>query len=122
MSFDPRPPLRLLTEARHLREGEGLRFRLELDGITYDAFAVRWRGRAHGYLNVCRHEGLPLDFGDGHFFDEACDALVCCHHSARYRPDSGVCFDGPCIGARLTALALEERDDGLWCLGRKAPA
>ena len=51
-----------------------------------------------------------LDFGDAHFFDDAYDALVCCHHGARYRPETGECVDGPCEGGRLTALAMEERD------------
>ena len=67
---------------------------------------------------VWRHESLPLDFGDAHFFDEAYDALVCVQHGARYRPDDGVCFEGPCAGARLTALSLVERDGGIWCAGR----
>ena len=94
------------------------RISVRLDGVVYDAFAVRWRGSVHAYLNVCRHEALPLDFGDAHFFDEAYDALVCVHHGARYRPDTGECVDGPCVGGRLTALTVVERDGGLWCEGR----
>jgi hypothetical protein len=65
----------------------------------------------------CRHQSLPLDFGDAHYFDEAYDALVCCHHGARYRPESGECFAGPCLGGRLTPLVVEERDGALWCVG-----
>ena len=94
-----------------------MRFTLNLDGIERDAFAVRYRGTAYGFLNSCRHQALPLDFGDAHFFDDAYDALVCCHHGARYRPESGACLDGPCAGGHLTALVLEERDGALWCLG-----
>jgi nitrite reductase/ring-hydroxylating ferredoxin subunit len=101
-----------------LRDGDGLRFGVELDGVSYDAFAVRWRGGVHAYVNVCRHQSLPLDFGDAHFFDEAFDALVCCHHGARYAPDTGRCVEGPCEGALLTTLAVEERDGELWCTGR----
>jgi nitrite reductase/ring-hydroxylating ferredoxin subunit len=110
--------LRILDDARKLSEMGGIRFTVTLDGVSYDAFAIRWRGRVHAYLNVCRHESLQLDFGDSHFFDESADALVCCHHGARYRPDTGVCFNGPCEGARLTALEVEERDGALWCGGR----
>lgn len=104
-----------------LRDGDGVRFRVALDGLSYDAFAVRWGGRVHAYLNVCRHQSLPLDFGDAHFFDEAFDALVCCHHGARYAPDTGRCVDGPCAGASLTPLAVEERGGELWCTGRARP-
>lgn len=107
-----------IGSAAALHDGDGLRFTLTLDGLPYDAFAVRWRGRVHAYLNTCRHQSLPLDFGDAHFFDEAFDALVCCHHGARYSPDTGRCFEGPCEGASLTALAVEERSGELWCTGR----
>jgi nitrite reductase/ring-hydroxylating ferredoxin subunit len=107
----------VLADARRLREGDGVRFTVVLDGVSRDAFAVRYRGRVHAYVNSCRHQSLALDFGDAHFFDEPYDALVCCHHGARYRPQTGECFDGPCRGAHLTPLVIEERDGGLWCLG-----
>ncbi len=106
--------IRILADARSLREMHGVRFTVTLDGVERDAFAVRWRGRVYAYVNACRHQGLALDFGDAHFFDEEADALVCCHHGARYRPDTGECFAGPCAGARLTPLVVEERDGSLW--------
>src|SRR5437867_13449002 len=104
------PPVLVLADARRLREGEGVRFLIVDHGLERDAFIVRFRGAVRAYLNVCRHESLPLDFGDAHFFDDAFDALVCCHHGARYRPEDGTCVAGPCVGARLTPLAIEERD------------
>ena len=113
---DPNPA-RVLAEARRLGEGQGVRFRVWLDGIEREAFAVRYRGKLHAYVNSCRHQAFALDFGDAHFFDDAYDALVCCHHGARYRPETGECVEGPCPGARLTPLAVEERDGALWCVG-----
>lgn len=104
-----------------LHDGDGVRFTVVLDGLPYPAFAVRWRGRVHAYVNACRHQSLPLDFGDAHFFDEAFDALVCCHHGARFAPDTGRCVAGPCEGASLTALTVLERDGTLWCTGRARP-
>src|ERR1051325_7548049 len=111
------PPLLVMREARALGEGGGVRFRLRHFGVEREAFAVRWRGRVFGYLNACRHENLPLDFGDARFFDDAYDAIVCCQHGARYDPASGACLDGPCSGGRLTRLVVEERAGALWCLG-----
>lgn len=116
------PPLLVLGEARRLAEGCGVRFRVRDFGVEREAFAVRFRGHVFAYVNACRHEQLPLDFGDARFFDEAYDALVCCQHGARYRPETGECVDGPCAGGRLTALAIEERDGALWCLGRPGVA
>jgi len=114
MSFEP---VHILPPGRTLGEGQSRSFEVRLDGIPRGAFAVRWHGSTFAYVNTCRHQSQPLDFGDGRFFDEACDALVCCHHGARYAPDSGLCVAGPCAGRSLTALQLESREDGLWCTG-----
>ena len=112
------PPLLVLREARRLREGDGVRFRILDFGLERDAFAVRFKGAAFAFLNTCRHQSLMLDFGDARFFDEDADALVCVHHGARYEPATGVCVAGPCVGSRLTRLGLEERGGELWCTGR----
>ena len=112
------PPVLVLGEARRLREGEGTRFRILDHGLERDAFAVRFRGALFAYLNTCRHQALPLDFGDARFYDADADALVCVHHGARYAPDTGVCLAGPCVGSKLTRLGLEERGGELWCTGR----
>ena len=112
-------PVRALADASRLEEGAGAHFSVVVEGVQRDAFVVRYRGRFHAYLNVCRHELQPLDFGDARFFDEDYDALVCCHHGARYRPETGERMGGPCAGGRLTALALEERGGELWAVGVK---
>lgn len=105
--------IKILDDANSLREMGGVRFSVTIDGVQRDAFAVRWRGKVYAYVNTCRHQGLNLDFGDAHFFDESADALVCCHHGARYRPDTGECFEGPCVGARLTRIELAENGSSL---------
>jgi len=110
-------PVRIADDPRVIGPLQSVRFRVRVDGIEQEAFVVRWKGGLHAFLNRCRHQHLPLDFGDGHFFDEEADALVCCHHGARYRPDTGACIGGPCAGGTLTGLALEERDGALWCVG-----
>ncbi len=110
-------PVRVLADARRLREGDGVTFRIVLDGVQRDAFAVRYKGVAYAYVNACPHQWLPLDFGDAHFFDDAYDAIVCCNHGGRFKPESGECVEGPPLGGRLTRLALEEREGALWCVG-----
>lgn len=104
----------ILKDARLLREGGGLRFSAIVNGVQRDAFVVRFRGELFAYVNTCRHQSLALDFGDARFFDEAFDAIVCCQHGARYRPETGECFAGPCLGARLTPLAVAVRDGAIW--------
>src|SRR5207244_10774046 len=107
--------LRNVADSARRAAGAGLRCTLVLDGVLRDAFVVRYHGRPYAYLNTCRHLGFTLDFGDARFFDDDYDALVCCQHGARYRPETGECFAGPCVGSKLTRLAVEERDGAIWC-------
>lgn len=113
--------MEVLHEAARLAEGASVRFRITLDGVQRDAFAIRWRGGLYAYVDSCRHQARSLSHGDGHVLDAAEGLLVCRHHGARYAPASGLCTEGPCRGARLTALSLEERGGALWCSGRLAP-
>lgn len=115
------PPVVVLADATRLDEGTSMRFRITLDGVLRDAFALRWQGEAHAYVDTCRHQARSLSYGDGQVLDTVEGLLVCRHHGARYVPRSGVCIEGPCVGAQLTALALELRDGALVCTGRRVP-
>jgi nitrite reductase/ring-hydroxylating ferredoxin subunit len=88
--------------------GLGKRFQAEWRGIPARGFVVRWEGRVYGYLNECAHIPVELDFNEGDFFDLSRRYLICATHGAYYKPDTGLCLGGPCKGARLTRLTVEE--------------
>ncbi len=93
--------------------GSGVRFVIEPGGRALPAFAIRYRGRVHGYLNVCAHQELELDWLPGVFFAADGARLICAAHGALYAPDTGRCVGGPCGGgASLVKLPIRERDDG----------
>jgi nitrite reductase/ring-hydroxylating ferredoxin subunit len=78
-------------------------------GQTCRAFAVRWRGQAHAYLNRCAHVAMEMDWQANQFFDDSGQWLLCSTHGAVYRPDTGACAGGPCRGG-LVKIALTELD------------
>jgi nitrite reductase/ring-hydroxylating ferredoxin subunit len=92
--------------------GQGVRFTVESGARTLPAFAIRYRGRVHAYLNVCAHQELELDWLPRAFFDAEGARLVCATHGARYAPDTGQCVGGPCSGLALVRLVVREREDG----------
>ena len=100
-----------------LDSGRGVRFEVEYFGEPAPAFAIRYRGRAHGYLNRCAHVAMELDWRAGEFFDSAGRDLICSTHGAVYAADSGRCLGGPCNGAPLVSLRLEERDGHVYYMG-----
>ena len=93
--------------------GDGVRFEVQLRGIRQPAFAIRFEGVAHAYVNRCAHVGVELDWMPGKFFDSEGLLLLCSSHGALYDPATGECLGGPCRGGGLEKLAVEERDGAI---------
>jgi nitrite reductase/ring-hydroxylating ferredoxin subunit len=101
----------MICESSALAEGgAGVRFAWEPAGGEGKGFAVRFGGAVRAYANRCPHRGTELDWQPGEFFDESGLYLVCSTHGATFEPSTGLCVAGPCRGARLEAIAVEERE------------
>ncbi len=93
--------------------GLGVRFAIASerkvgDGDTAPAFAIRFRGRVHAYLNRCGHVPVELDWQAGEFFDYSGLYLICATHGALYAPETGRCTAGRCNGKGLQKLDIGE--------------
>ena len=99
-----------LCNSRDLVDGGvAVPFDVVLSGQTCRAFAIRYRGGVHAYLNRCMHVAMEMDWQPNRFFDDTGQWLLCGSHGAVYRPDTGACASGPCRGA-LIRIDLTERD------------
>lgn len=109
---------RLICASSALHEGgAGVRFELEAPaGPPIPAFAIRFGGRVHAYINRCAHVPIELDWQAGEFFDYSKLYLICATHGALYAPESGHCLGGPCSGRGLTPIPVEERDGAVYLL------
>ncbi len=102
---------RVICEAAALAEaGKGARFAWAPAGGEGKGFAIRYEGEAHAFVNRCPHSGVELDWLPGEFFEESGLYLICSTHGAIFEPSNGLCVAGPCQGARLQAIAVEERE------------
>jgi nitrite reductase/ring-hydroxylating ferredoxin subunit len=99
-----------LCNSSDLAEGQvAVPFDVSFGGETCRAFAIRFEGQVHAYLNRCTHVAMELDWQPNRFFDDTGQWLLCSTHGAAYRPDTGDCGGGPCNGG-LTKITLSERD------------
>ena len=99
-----------LCNSHDLAEGGlAVPFDVVYGGQTCRAFAVRFEGQAHAYLNRCSHVAMEMDYQPNHFFDASGRWLICATHGATYAPDTGVCSGGPCRGG-LVKISLSEAD------------
>lgn len=93
--------------------GQTAKFRLRCGGRSLDGFILNHGGRYHAYVNRCPHAGTTLDLWPNEFWTEDGQFLICATHGAIFGPDSGVCVEGPCPGARLERLAVERDGDSV---------
>ncbi len=103
-----------LASATAIAEGRTLKFRFKVDGISREGFLARFQGKLLAYENVCCHLPVPLDYGDGQFFDAEGAHFVCQTHGAVYEPSTGKCVRGPCTGASLKPLPIEVDNGVVW--------
>ena len=107
-----------------LQERErGMRFRIAGEAGPMEAFVVRFRGALHGYINKCPHipeDNVMLDEPTGVFFDRLGRNLVCRRHAAMFDAESGACVRGPCRGAALVKIDVEENEEGVYWRGTAA--
>jgi nitrite reductase/ring-hydroxylating ferredoxin subunit len=88
--------------------GLAVAFDVIFGGQASRAFAIRYQGRVHAYLNRCAHVAMEMDWQPNRFFDDTGQWLLCGTHGAVYRPDTGECAGGPCRGG-LVRIATSEQ-------------
>ena len=91
-----------------LNGGRAVSFDVVYGGQTCRAFAVRYQGHAHAYLNRCAHVAMEMDWQPDRFFDDTGRWLLCATHGATYAPDTGACSGGPCRGGLVKSELLEQ--------------
>lgn len=104
------PQLVALCNSRDLADGGlAVPFDVIYAGQACRAFAIRYQGRVHAYLNRCTHVAMEMDWQPNRFFDDTGRWLLCSTHGAAYQPDTGACAGGPCRGG-LVRIELSESE------------
>ncbi len=99
-----------LCRSADLRDGGlAVPFDVAYGGQTCRAFAIRYRGQVHAWLNRCAHVAMEMDWQPNRFFDDTGRWLLCSTHGAAYEPDTGACAGGPCRGG-LVRIEVSEAE------------
>ena len=112
---------RLICRSEALQEkSAGIRFDLDERQPGTTGFVVRFEEKPYAYVNRCAHVAVELDWQEGEFFDADARYLMCATHGALYNPVTGYCLAGPCRGAALEKLPIEERDGHIYLLMKES--
>ncbi|WP_408585052.1 Rieske (2Fe-2S) protein [Paraburkholderia bannensis] len=85
-------------------------------------FVVRHASGVRAWRDACPHYGnTPMAWRKDAWLDAKGAHIVCHAHGALFDIESGVCVKGPCLGLRLTPVALHIDDQGRVYLHNLAP-
>jgi nitrite reductase/ring-hydroxylating ferredoxin subunit len=88
-------------------------------GPAHDAFrmfVVRRGAEVFGYLNVCPHFSLRLNYRPDQFTTRDGE-ILCSMHFALFRFDDGLCIAGACPGRSLDPVPVDVTPDGTLRIG-----
>jgi nitrite reductase/ring-hydroxylating ferredoxin subunit len=103
-----------IARAAEIGEGQTVKFPFTRAGRPTEGFVARFQGKLVAYENLCRHLPLHLDFDTGRIFTREGDYFICQTHNAIYEPLTGLCVRGPCEGASLKPLKIEQIEGDVW--------
>lgn len=106
--------LRRLCALRELDSPGSARFELEAQPHSNGFCVIRQGEQVFGYLNRCPHTGGPLDWVPGQFLSAEADLIQCSLHGALFRIEDGYCIAGPCAGASLTPVTLQQEGNDVF--------
>lgn len=69
------------------------------------------------WLNICPHQGRPLNYAPNKFLQTPDGYLMCAAHGATFNMHSGECIKGPCKGAALREVPVSVDESGRIKLG-----
>ncbi len=71
----------------------------------------------HCFMNMCPHQGTPLELKPDTFLDVERELIQCSTHWAMFRKEDGYCVKGPCVGRSLKKLPVTVDTDGMVLFG-----
>lgn len=78
-------------------------------------FIVRWGDELFAWRNHCPHyDNVRMAWKKDEFLNADRTRIVCGAHGAMFEINSGLCVQGPCLGERLTPVALMIRDGAVY--------
>ncbi len=111
-----------------IKPGVGLLAEVDVAGLTEDGaartfeyedrlgqqsegFVMRWKDGFVAYENRCPHWSIPLGWDDENFLGRDHKSILCPMHGARFDPETGHCWEGPCLGDTLDKFEVDVDGD-----------
>ncbi|HWU65110.1 MAG TPA: Rieske 2Fe-2S domain-containing protein [Ensifer sp.] len=103
----------LLCRAEDIDEGDAKGFG-PIEGYRRKIVILRRNGQLHAWLDSCPHYagGTPMAWKTDAYLNGEKTHIACHSHGALFDMETGECVLGPCLGQKLTRIALTLSDEG----------
>ena len=110
-----------LCDLNDIRDNDSAGFVVDTDDGRCGLLVVRKGRTAYSYLNSCPHIGTPLEIQPDRFLDQSGQHILCSTHGALFQVEDGLCVAGPCVDEKLTPVAIDIRDNGVYVNEQELP-
>jgi nitrite reductase/ring-hydroxylating ferredoxin subunit len=104
----PRAPMpgAVLGPLHEIPEDRGREYVFGRGKSAFSMFVIRKGSQVWGYLNICPHFSLPLNYRAGQFMNEDATLIRCSMHFAEFRIEDGFCVSGAAENCYLDPVPL----------------
>lgn len=85
--------------------------------LPAEVILIRSGRQVSAWLNICPHQGRPLNYAPNKFLQTPEGRLMCAAHGATFDMHTGECVGGPCLGASLRPVPVTIDEQGRIALG-----
>ena len=97
---------RVLCRVRDLANPGARAFTVGTGDWPLRGFLVRRGDAVQAFINVCPHQGHPLNLQPDAFLTPDRTLILCSSHGALFEIETGLCVGGPCIGRSLKRIPI----------------
>lgn len=105
-----------LAKIKEIDEAVWYEFNLQTDSSLISLMLLFQNGEYIAFKNSCPHQGRRMNYSVGKFLITSEGNLVCPAHGAEFKPDNGLCINGPCLGESLEPIHIQLNDDSVFAI------
>jgi nitrite reductase/ring-hydroxylating ferredoxin subunit len=105
-----------LAPIDEVKEGQWYEFNLQIEDRVFSLMLQKKNNEYIAFKNFCPHQGRRMNYSLGQFLTTNEGNIVCPAHGAEFKPDSGLCVNGPCLGESLESVHIQLNEESIFAI------
>jgi nitrite reductase/ring-hydroxylating ferredoxin subunit len=105
-----------LTNINEVEEGQWYEFNLQKEDSVFSLMLQKKNNKYIAFKNFCPHQGRRMNYSAGQFLTTEEGNIVCPAHGAEFKPDDGLCVNGPCLGQSLEPVHIQLNEESIFAI------